>query len=82
MADFLPTLLKEPTTALKGLKPTNPILRDLFLAIPENERRGVTMPERGHALKLWLEQWAVDKQNGKSQCKSCITASCPLNKCN
>jgi hypothetical protein len=64
MADFLQQLIREPDLALKGLKPTNPILKDIFNCIPENERRGVVMPERGHALKMWLEEWARNKQNG------------------
>ena len=65
MADYLPLLLKDPSGTLRPIKPTNPILKEVFHAIPEEQRRGVAMPERGHALKAWLEQWATDKLKGQ-----------------
>lgn len=67
MADYLPLLLKDPSGTLKPIKPTNPILKEVFQAIPEDQRRGVAMPDRGHALKAWLEQWALDRQRGESR---------------
>lgn len=67
MADYLPLLLKDPSGTLKPIKPTNPILKEVFQAIPEEQRRGVAMPDRGHALKAWLEQWALDRQRGESR---------------
>lgn len=59
MADFLASLRKDPA-ALKSIKPNAAVLRDVFNAIPEEERRGVTMPTSG--LKIWLENWAIERQ--------------------
>lgn len=63
----MPLLLKDPSGTLKPIKPTNPILKEVFQAIPEEQRRGVAMPDRGHALKAWLEQWALDRQKGENR---------------
>lgn len=62
MADFLQALIKNPKTALKNVQNTNPILKDVFFAIPEEYRQGVTCPTRGLFIKRWLEEWA-EKMN-------------------
>lgn len=57
--DFLPQLQKDPQATLKMIRDTNPVLKEIFLAVPEADRRGVEMPSRGRDIKLWLEKWAL-----------------------
>jgi hypothetical protein len=57
MSDFVTQLRRDPEAALRSIKPNNPLLKDIFYAIPEHERQGITLPARGFLIKQWLEDW-------------------------
>lgn len=62
MANLLLLLERNSQTALKKVKNTNPVLKEIFLSIPEAERAGLDVSERGSVLKRWLVDWATAKQ--------------------
>jgi len=62
MADLIPQLRKEPGPTLKLIKDTNPLLRDIFNAIPPEDRAGMACPARGSEIKQWLMAWANNQK--------------------
>lgn len=64
MVDFLPQLRRDPLNTLKVIKETNPVLRDIFEAIPIHERVGATCPTRGSEIKKWLQNWGLAQKGG------------------
>jgi hypothetical protein len=53
MSDYIPLLLKDPTGALKMIKPTNPLLKDIFQAICTQYQIQAQLPNRGLFIKQW-----------------------------
>lgn len=64
MSDFVAALRTDPDNALKRVKTSNmAVLRDIFFAVPEHERGGARLPERGFLIKQWLEDWGQRQQH-------------------